>query len=225
MPGRCAAPPAAAMMTSSPRDSAVAAYSNIQSGVRCADTTRASWGIRSSASRSIAGCMNLRSDLLPMMTPTHGAFACGRGSALPFVARSGFITPALEETRAAAMRCATRPPWVSSPSRTRTYDHSINSRALYQLSYRGRVRETLKNSCERSQVNRAKINARQCLAAMPNSRSFAHDDRRRANVPTQRLTRYEATPRDVKRRTRSRSPMPRRYPLPRSLWRLKIRGF
>jgi len=60
---------------------------------------------------------------------------------------------------------------------------------------------------------------------MPNSRSFAHDDRRRANVPTQRLTRYEATPRDVKRRTRSRSPMPRRYPLPRSLWRLKIRGF
>src|SRR5215831_13816658 len=40
----------------------------------------------------------------------------------------------------------TRPPFArrakggqSSPSRTRTYDHSINSRALYQLSYRGSV--------------------------------------------------------------------------------------
>ena len=39
MPGRCAAPPAAAMMTIRPRPSAPLAYSNIQSGVRCADTT------------------------------------------------------------------------------------------------------------------------------------------------------------------------------------------
>jgi len=54
---------------------------------------------------------------------------------------------------------------------------------------------------------------------------FAHDDKQRANVPTQCLTKHEATPCDVKRRTQSRSPMPHRYPLPRSLWRLKIRGF
>ena len=42
IPGRCAAPPAPAMITSMPRDSAVDAYSNSRSGVRCADTTRVS---------------------------------------------------------------------------------------------------------------------------------------------------------------------------------------
>ncbi len=42
MPGRCAAPPAPAMMTLRPRSSAVSAYSNRRSGVRCADTTRTS---------------------------------------------------------------------------------------------------------------------------------------------------------------------------------------
>ena len=36
MPGRCAAPPAPAMMTLSPRSTAVSAYSNIKSGVLCA---------------------------------------------------------------------------------------------------------------------------------------------------------------------------------------------
>ena len=45
MPGRCAAPPAPAMMTSRPRARAPAAYSNSRSGVRCADTTRTSCGI------------------------------------------------------------------------------------------------------------------------------------------------------------------------------------
>ena len=33
-----------------------------------------------------------------------------------------------------------RPATPGSPSRTRTYDHTINSRALYQLSYRGMKR-------------------------------------------------------------------------------------
>src|SRR2546430_11601622 len=37
-----------------------AAYSNIQSGVRCAETTRTSCGTPSSVSRSAAGCMTLR---------------------------------------------------------------------------------------------------------------------------------------------------------------------
>ena len=44
MPGRCAAPPAPAMITSRPRASASRAYSAIQSGVRCAETTRHSCG-------------------------------------------------------------------------------------------------------------------------------------------------------------------------------------
>ena len=42
MPGRCAAPPAAAMMTSSPRRAAESAYSKSRSGVRWAETTRTS---------------------------------------------------------------------------------------------------------------------------------------------------------------------------------------
>ena len=42
IPGRCAAPPAPAMIARSPRGNALSAYSKSQSGVRCADTTRAS---------------------------------------------------------------------------------------------------------------------------------------------------------------------------------------
>ena len=44
MPGRCAAPPAPAMITSSPRAAALVAYSAIHAGVRCAETTRHSCG-------------------------------------------------------------------------------------------------------------------------------------------------------------------------------------
>ena len=44
-PGKCAAPPAAAIKTSTPRFSASLIYSNNASGVRCADNARASCGI------------------------------------------------------------------------------------------------------------------------------------------------------------------------------------
>ncbi len=40
MPGKCAAPPAPAMITSNPRPSAAAAYSASNSGVRWAETMR-----------------------------------------------------------------------------------------------------------------------------------------------------------------------------------------
>src|SRR5690606_20647873 len=52
MPGRCAAPPAPAMIARSPRDAALAAYSKSTSGVRCADTTRTSWATPSCSSRA-----------------------------------------------------------------------------------------------------------------------------------------------------------------------------
>src|SRR5258708_7731325 len=42
IPGRCAAPPAPAMITRRPRPAAASAYSNSRSGVRCAETTRTS---------------------------------------------------------------------------------------------------------------------------------------------------------------------------------------
>ncbi len=79
MPGRCAAPPAPAMITSSPRASACTAYSTIQSGVRWAETTRHSCGTPNSWSVSEAAFIVSQSDLLPMMTPTRGrdsAFIC-----------------------------------------------------------------------------------------------------------------------------------------------------
>ena len=74
MPGRCAAPPAAAMMTSMPRPSALAAYSNIQSGVRCAETTRTSWGTSSSVNSSAA-----RDMILQVAAAAHDDSYEGRG--------------------------------------------------------------------------------------------------------------------------------------------------
>src|SRR5262245_38900144 len=72
MPGRCAAPPAPAMITSRPRLAAELAYSAIHAGVRCADTTRHSCGTAKRDSTSSAGFIVSQSDLLPMITPTRG---------------------------------------------------------------------------------------------------------------------------------------------------------
>src|ERR1700724_2873984 len=55
-----------------PRASAPDAYSTIQSGVRCADTTLASCGTPKRVSISSACRMVSQSDLLPMMMPTKG---------------------------------------------------------------------------------------------------------------------------------------------------------
>ena len=70
IPGRCAAPPAPAIITFSPRDSADSQYSNNKSGVRCAETTRFSYATFSSSSFSAAWRIVSQSDLLPMMMPT-----------------------------------------------------------------------------------------------------------------------------------------------------------
>src|SRR5882762_1949918 len=75
MPGRCAAPPAPAIITSMPRFSAEEAYSNKRSGVRCADTTRISCGTPSSSSVFAACSIVSQSEDEPMMMPTKGDFA------------------------------------------------------------------------------------------------------------------------------------------------------
>src|ERR1700685_2726384 len=72
IPGRWAAPPAPAIITCSPRVSALDAYSTIQPGVRCADTTLASCATPKRASVSAAARIVSQSDLLPMMMPTSG---------------------------------------------------------------------------------------------------------------------------------------------------------
>ena len=54
IPGKCAAPPAPAMMTSRPLCSADSAYSTNRFGVRCAETTFASCGTPNSSNNSAA---------------------------------------------------------------------------------------------------------------------------------------------------------------------------
>src|SRR5690349_8750083 len=70
-PGRCAAPPAAAMITSSPRGTAVERYSNNASGARCAEIACASHGTFSASSCAAQCCITSQSDLLPMRMPTN----------------------------------------------------------------------------------------------------------------------------------------------------------
>ena len=76
MPGRCAAPPAPAMMTLKPAALAPLAKANSRSGVRCAETMRFSQSTPSAASVSAAWRMVSQSDWLPMM------MAIGRGHAV-----------------------------------------------------------------------------------------------------------------------------------------------
>src|SRR4051812_39399312 len=72
MPGRCAAPPAPAMMAWSPRATAPSAYANMSSGMRCAETTRASKGMPNSARMWEAAFIVSQSLADPMTTPTTG---------------------------------------------------------------------------------------------------------------------------------------------------------
>ena len=69
MPGRWAAPPAPAMMQVSPRRRALAAYSNMASGVRCADTTCASYGTANRSSTATARDIVAQSLVEPITTP------------------------------------------------------------------------------------------------------------------------------------------------------------
>src|SRR5256714_8802311 len=79
MPGRCAAPPAPAMVTFKPRASACAANSAIHTGVRCAETTRHSCATPNSVSTWAACRIVSQSDVLPMMTATSGDEFCASG--------------------------------------------------------------------------------------------------------------------------------------------------
>ena len=80
MPGRCAAPPAPAMIARSPRGSASSAYSNMSSGIRCADRTRVSNGTPKASSCAAACFITSQSLSLPMTTPTCGdLFRCAIG--------------------------------------------------------------------------------------------------------------------------------------------------
>ena len=72
MPGRCAPPPAPAIATLKPAAFAPLAKATSRSGVRWAETMRASWGTPSASSVSAAWRMVAQSDWLPMMMATGG---------------------------------------------------------------------------------------------------------------------------------------------------------
>mmetsp|Transcript_9410 Transcript_9410/g.31879 ORF Transcript_9410/g.31879 Transcript_9410/m.31879 type:complete len:254 (-) Transcript_9410:364-1125(-) len=72
MPGRCAAPPAPAMITLRPRSRASLAYETRRSGVRCAETMVTSKGTPKCCRTSAAPFIVGRSESEPMMTPTTG---------------------------------------------------------------------------------------------------------------------------------------------------------
>src|SRR3954469_13273885 len=67
MPGKCAAPPAPAMMILKPAALAPLANANSRSGVRWAETMRFSQSMASAASVSAAWRMVSQSDWLPIM--------------------------------------------------------------------------------------------------------------------------------------------------------------
>ncbi len=77
IPGRCAAPPAPAIITSIPLEAADLAYSNIRSGVLCAETTLASYGIPRDLRTSAASLITGQSLLLPIIMPTSGPTGAG----------------------------------------------------------------------------------------------------------------------------------------------------
>src|SRR5688572_3448450 len=83
MPGRCAAPPAPAMITCRPRASAASAYAKSLSGVRCADTTSFSYRTPSSSSVSAACRIVSQSEREPMMIPTTGGSLTNRSLLRP----------------------------------------------------------------------------------------------------------------------------------------------
>ncbi len=71
-PARCAAPPAPATRTSSPRPAALVTYSEVSFGVRWAESTRLSLGTPNFASVSETFFMTSQSDFEPIRIPTSG---------------------------------------------------------------------------------------------------------------------------------------------------------
>mmetsp|Transcript_16295 Transcript_16295/g.35982 ORF Transcript_16295/g.35982 Transcript_16295/m.35982 type:complete len:253 (+) Transcript_16295:3-761(+) len=84
MPGRCAAPPAPAIMTWMPRPAAEREYVMSFSGVRWAETMSTSWGIPNSFRIFTASLIVGRSLWDPMITPTRGFVPIRPSSGITF---------------------------------------------------------------------------------------------------------------------------------------------
>src|SRR5262245_23466148 len=82
-PGRCAAPPAPAMITPIPRSAADRPYASVSSGIRCADETSASKPTSNSLHASAAACMIGQSESDPMTIPTRASDIPPPGQLVP----------------------------------------------------------------------------------------------------------------------------------------------
>lgn len=105
IPGRCAAPPAPAIMTFNPLPLASFAKETIRSGVRCADTIVNSKGTLNERRISAAGFMTGRSESEPIIIATTGCGAVvGRRAVSVFFAFSVSGEDEEESSWAASMR-------------------------------------------------------------------------------------------------------------------------
>src|SRR4051794_39330758 len=148
MPGRCAAPPAPAMMTLKPAALAPFAKATIRSGVRCAETIRCSLLTPSAVSVSAANRMVSQSDWLPMMMATAAVIASvqeskterriiGLGSGVARQAEWSMVSWSMvvaheEETKALDSECRETPYRREGGDQTRS----------------GRARQARKSGCE-----------------------------------------------------------------------------
>src|SRR3954468_6746124 len=142
------------MITSSPRSSADSANSNIQSGVRCAETTRVSNGMPSCSSISTAGCKCSKSLLLPMMMATQGEEFPRDFRDTDCVLRFCANVQLHLRTALSTTRNSTNSPHARSPNRAhlrnavcQREDHTrstaLNRSAMYQLCPRAHLRQQL----------------------------------------------------------------------------------
>ena len=107
MPGRWAAPPAPATITSSPRPSASFAYEAIRSGVRWAETTRRSCGTPKRSRVSAAWRIVSQSEALPITTPTRGS-----GISVSSIVLPGSLGPVYAPSRANPLRRGKDVTWL-----------------------------------------------------------------------------------------------------------------
>src|SRR6267378_797676 len=138
-PAKCAAPPAPAIITRSPRSPALRANSAVASGVRWAESTRDSLGTPSSLRVSTAWRIVSQSDLLPITTATKD-FGCGiREFGRSLLPRNFFSSRGFDGILGRERSQIDRAHWndgrweifgrtlSATPDRTRSFGHGRNS--------------------------------------------------------------------------------------------------
>ena len=98
MPGRCAAPPAPAIMTLKPAARAPSAKATMRCGVRCAETIRTSQAMSSAPSTAAASDIVSQSDWLPMTIAICAATGVATAPCAPELPVSELPGPVIDLT-------------------------------------------------------------------------------------------------------------------------------